>query len=139
QRGGAGITQVFRGNVEEALRVRVRVDRRQDAALDTEFVEQHLGNRRQAVGRARCVGNNRVFARIVALLIDAKDDGDVFVLCGCGNDDLLRARIDVSLGLGRIGEQTRRFNDNLRAELLPRNAAWIALGGDIDLASVDDE
>src|SRR5438309_1246052 len=45
----------------------------------------------------------------------------------------------MGLGLRRVGEQARRLDDHLRAEFLPGNACGVALGGDLNLAPVDDE
>jgi hypothetical protein len=80
-----------------------------------------------------------VLRRIETILVDAEDDGDVLALRGCRDDDLLRAGVDVRLRLGGVGEQAGRFDDDLRAELLPGDAARIALGGYLDLVTVDDE
>ena len=51
----------------------------------------------------------------------------------------LRAGVDVGLGLRGVGEQAGRLDDDLGAQLLPRDVARVALGGDLDLAAVDDE
>src|SRR5207248_852825 len=40
---------------------------------------------------------------------------------------------------GRVGEQAGRLDDDLRAELLPGNVGRVALSGDLNFASVDDE
>ena len=49
--------------VEEVLVVGVGVDRRHQPLLDAERVVEHLGDRRQAVGRARGVGDDVVRCR----------------------------------------------------------------------------
>ena len=45
------------------------------------------------------------FAGVVLLVVDAHDDGDVLALGRGGDDDLLRAGVDVALGLLGLGEQ----------------------------------
>ena len=105
----------LRGHVEQALRVGVRVDRGQQAALDAEAVEQHLGDRRQAVGRARRVRDDGVLGGIEAVLVDAQDDGDVLVAGGRRDDDFLGAGVDVRFGLGGVGEEAGGLDDDLRA------------------------
>ena len=66
-RGGARAAEVALAvrDVEDRLVVRVRVDRRHQAALDAEVVEQDLGDRREAVGRARAARDDRVLGRVV--------------------------------------------------------------------------
>src|ERR671913_144635 len=56
----AGTPQVLVGKVEQLLIVRVRVDGGHPALHDPELVVEHLGERRQAVGRARGVGDDVV-------------------------------------------------------------------------------
>jgi hypothetical protein len=48
----ARVPQIFCAEVLQLLRVGVRVHRRQDAAINSEFIIQHFGNRRKTVGRA---------------------------------------------------------------------------------------
>ncbi|MNL55853.1 hypothetical protein D3C87_1792960 [compost metagenome] len=45
----------------------------------------------------------------------------------------------MGLGLGRVGEDAGRLDDELRAELLPGDRGRVALGRDLDLAAVDDD
>jgi len=68
-----------------------------------------------------------VVGRIVGLLIDAKDDGDVLVLRRGGDDDLLDAAALVSLGLVLVGETTGRLDDDLGADLFPRDEGRVLL------------
>ena len=64
QRGGARAAEIALAvrDVEDGLVVRVRVDRRHQAVLDAEVVEQDLGDRREAVRRARAVRDDVVLA-----------------------------------------------------------------------------
>ena len=45
--------------------------------VDSKLVVQHFGQRRQAVGRAAGIGNNRVFGRIINVVIDPNANGGV--------------------------------------------------------------
>ena len=64
-RGGAGAAQVLVRPVQQRLVAGVGVGGRHEPLLDPEAVHQHLGQRRQAVGRARGVGDDRVGAGVV--------------------------------------------------------------------------
>ena len=71
----------LRRAVHGLLRGGVAVDGGHQAFLDAEaFLQQHVDDRRQAVRRAARVGNDVVLGRVVFLVVDAHDDGDVFVL-----------------------------------------------------------
>ena len=68
-RGGARAAEIALAvrDVEDGLVVRVRVDRRHQAVLDAEVVEQDLGDGREAVRRARAVRDDVVLRRVVLL------------------------------------------------------------------------
>src|SRR6185312_3407851 len=76
QRGGAGPAQVLVRAVLQVLVGGVRVDRGHQATLDAEGVVEDLGQRRQAVGGAGGVADDRLRA-VVLLVVDAHDDGQV--------------------------------------------------------------
>ena len=126
-------------DVQDALVVGVAVDRVHQAALDGQQVMDDLGRRRQAVRRAARVADDVVGRRVVALLVDAEDDRDVLVLGRGADDDLLGAGVDVRLGLGRIGEDAGALEDDVDAEVAPRQGGRVALGQDLDLTAVDDD
>ena len=60
QRRGAGAVEILVHGVERRLVAGVGVDGGHEALLDADRVVQHLGDRRQAVGRARGVGDDHV-------------------------------------------------------------------------------
>ena len=60
QRRSTCAAQVFMRQVEDALIVGVRVDRRHQTVLDAKGIVEHLGDRSQAVGRAAAVGDDFV-------------------------------------------------------------------------------
>src|SRR5660397_128060 len=77
---GARPAQVLVRQVEDLLVVRVGVDRRHQAALDPEVVEQHLGDRGEAVRGAGGVGKDEMLRRVERLLVHAHDEGGVLPL-----------------------------------------------------------
>ena len=78
-------------------------------------------------------------AGIVLVLVDAENEGDVFVGRRSGDDDLLDGRAEVSLRLGRIGKVAGRFNDDLRAHISPGKLGGVAFGPHLDLFAVDGD
>ena len=137
--GRAGAARVAVGDVEDALVVGVAVDGVHQAALDRQEVVDHLGGRGEAVGRAARVADDVVRGRVVAILVDAEDDRDVLVLGRRADDHLLRAGVEVRLGLRRVGEDARALEDDVDAQIAPRQRRRIPLGEDLDLAAVDDD
>ena len=92
-RGGAGAAQVLVRHVLQALVGRVGVDRRHQAVLDADRLVQHLRDRREAVRRARRVGDDVVLVGVVGVVeVDAERDRDVRLGGRRGDDHLLRAR-----------------------------------------------
>ncbi|MNY11394.1 hypothetical protein D3C86_1444220 [compost metagenome] len=106
---------------------------------DAEVLVEDLGHRREAVGGAGGVRDDVVLGGVVGLVVDAQDDGDVLALGRSRDDDLLGAGVEVGLGLGGVGEDAGRLDDDLGAELLPGDHGGVALGRDLDLAAVDDD
>ena len=126
-RGGAGAAQVLVRAVLEVLVGRVGVDRRHQAVLDADRGVDDLRERREAVRRARGVGDDVVLIGVVQLEVHAEHDGDVLVAGGRGDDDLLRAGVEV---LGRIlalGEEAGRLEHDVDAEVAPAELGGIAL------------
>jgi hypothetical protein len=117
--------------VLEVLVAGVGVDRGHQALDDAELVVKHLGHRSQAVGRAGRVGDHVVAGRVVVVVVDAHDDGDVLVLRGRGDDHLLRTALDVRLGLGRVGEEARGLHHDVDAQVAPGQGRGVLLGEDL--------
>ena len=65
-------------------------------------------------------------------VVDAQDDGDVLVLGGRGDDDLLHGAAHVLRGIFGFGEFAGGFDDDLRAERIP-----VELGGILDGENFD--
>ena len=127
---GAGTAQVAVRAVEQVLVAGVGVDGRHQALDDAELVVEDLRHRGEAVGRARGVGDHRVLRGVVVALVDAHHDGDVLVLGGRRDDDLLGATVDVGLRLGRVGEEAGRLDHDVDAA--PVQGARVALGVDLE-------
>ena len=151
RRGGAGLgrNHVMRGrpsatkilveHIGQHLVVGVRVHRRHQSVDDADVVVQHLGDGRQAVGGARCIGDHGVRC-LQCSVIDAVDDGGVDVLLARRRDDhFLRAAGQVEAGLGLAGEETGAFEDDIDAVLRPWNLRRIADGQHRDAVAIDHQ
>ncbi len=107
------------------------MDSGHEALDDLEVVVDDLGERGEAVGRARRVGDDRVL-RVVRLVVDAHDVHRGVGRRG-GDDDLLGAALEVSAGLVDRGEDAGRLDDVRGAVGSPRNVGRVALAEDFDL------
>src|SRR4029077_1863476 len=95
-----------------------------------------LGDRRQAVGGARSVGNDGV-AGLEHLVVDAVDDGGVDVLAPGGGDHyLLGAALEVRAGLRLAGEEPGALEHVLDADVAPGELGRVALGAHADAVAV---
>jgi hypothetical protein len=54
-----------------------------------------------------------------------------------GDDDLLGAAVDVGLGLGGVGEEAGRLDDDVGADAGPVQVGRVALGEDLEGLAVD--
>ncbi len=103
-----------------------------------EFVEDR-GQRRERVGGAGGVRDDRVRGRVVGVGVDAEREGDVGAVRRRADENLLRARVEVGArGLGR-GEAAGGFQDDVDTEFGPRQVRRFALGQHRDPTAVDDE
>jgi hypothetical protein len=125
--------------VQDALVVGVRVDRRHQALDDAEVLVEDLRHRRHTVGGAGGVGDDVVVRRVVLVLVDAHDDGDVLVLGRSRNEDLLGATGQVLRGVFLLREDAGRLDDDVDAQLAPRDVGGVALGEDLDGLAVDGD
>ena len=118
-RGRAGATQVRVREVERLLVVRVRVDRRHEPALDPVRLVQDLGHRGDAVRGAGRVRDDVVLFWVVLAVVDAEDDREVGIGGGSRDDDLLRPRLQVLLGVGALREEAGRLDRDLDSQIAP--------------------
>ena len=75
----------------------------------------------------------------VSLVVDVVDDRGEVVARGSGDDDLLGAGVDVSLGLGLGGVEAGALEDDVDVELAPGQVGGVGLLVDLDLLAVDDD
>ena len=117
------------------------MDGRHQAVLDPDRLVKHLGHRRKAVGRARCVGDDVVGIGVVDVVeVHAQHDGRVGRLIALGgrrDDHLLSAGLQM-LSCSRSRPKTPSGLDHhVDLELAPRQRPGIRLGQRVDVASVD--
>ena len=138
-RGGAGTAGILVRKVQNALVVRVGVNRAHHALFNAELVVQHLHHRSKAVGGAGSVGNDIVLGRIVFAVVDAQNESQVRIRGGSGNKNLLGAGVKVLLGGVALGEQAGGFQNDVHAQILPGKVGGITFHGDEDLVTVNDQ
>ena len=135
-----GAPEVAVRRVLEPLVGRVRVDRGHQAAIDPDRLVQHLGDRREAVRRARRVRDDVVVVGVVDLVeVDAERDGGVRLGGGRGDDHLLGAGLEVLGGVVALREEPGRLDHDLGPEVAPRQRGRVLLGEHLHLAAVDGQ
>jgi hypothetical protein len=125
--------------VEQLLVVGVGVDRRHPPLPDAEALVEHFRHRREAVRRARGVGDDLVLRRIVVAVVDAHEEGHVGLLRRRGDDHALRAGRQVLGGCVPLGEESRGLEHDLHAEVLPRELRRILRRQDLELFLSDGD
>ena len=125
--------EILVGQVEDLLVVRVRVDRRHESLLDREGVVQDLGERRDAIRRARCVRDDVMLLGVVRVVVHAEHDRHVRIGRGRRDHNLLRAGVDVFLRALAVGEEPGRLDHQIDVEIAPGQPCGIALGEDLQL------
>src|SRR5208337_3451483 len=95
------------------------MDRSHRPADDLEVVVYDFSNWRQAIRRARCIGNDVVLRRVVLILVDAQHDGYVFVGRRSCNNDLLHRATQMLLRQLSLSELPGGLDDDLRAHRFP--------------------
>mmetsp|Transcript_8089 Transcript_8089/g.18339 ORF Transcript_8089/g.18339 Transcript_8089/m.18339 type:complete len:429 (+) Transcript_8089:83-1369(+) len=139
-RRGTRTAQVAVRRIEQALVARVRVRGRHRSLDDSELRVEHLDERREAVGRARGVGDDGSLRVEVVLGVDANDvRGDVVTLRRGGNEHLLGASLDVLARALGVKEHARSLNDEVDVHVLPRQLRRVAVGHNLDLISINRE
>ena len=104
---------------------------------DAELVVDDLGQRSQAVGRARCVRYD--ILACVGIGVHAAYEHRGIVFRGGRHNDVFGTGCNVGLGLLLGQEQTGRLYDILGADFVPLQVCGILLGGYADDVAVDDE
>ena len=117
---GAGPAQVLVGAVDELLVAGVGVDRGHQALLDAERVVEHLDHRDEAVGGARGVRDDLVLGRVERVVVDADHEGGVGAGAGAETIDERGAGVEVGGRLVPVGEEAGGLDDDVDAEVAPR-------------------
>ena len=112
------------------------VNRRHQAVHDAEILMDDFDDRRQAVRRTGCVGNDVVNRRIIDRLVHAHDDRGRRILRRRGNDHLLRAILQMNFAVLHGIELAGRFDNNVHAEFPPGQVGRIAVAKDFDWLAV---
>ena len=135
----ARAAQILVRTVLQILVLGVGVDGGHQALDDPELVVEHLGQRAKAVRRARRVGDD-VLAAVVLVVVDTEHDRDVLIGGRRGDDDLLGAGIQVTLGLGGTGEDAGRLHHHVDTQITPgqRRRSLFDLQR-LDLGGTDDD
>ena len=124
--------------VEDHLVAGVGVDGGHDAAHDGSELVEGVRHGGEAVGGAGRRGNDGVVLG-QSLFVDAVHDGGQVVAGGSGNDDFLRACVDVRLRLRLGGVETGAFEHDVHADFFPGQISRILFGIDLDLFAVHDD
>ena len=125
--------------IDGLLLARRGMDGGHQALLDAELLMHDLGERREAVGGAARVGHHAHIAA-VEHMVHAHDEGrGRLVLGGRGDDDLLRAALEVAGRFLGVVVRAGGFDDVLRAAALPGDHGGVRLAEHADPVAVDDE
>lgn len=125
------------GTIDGLLGGSVRVNGGHETLDDGELVVDNLGERSQAVGCARSVGDDMSLA-VVGLLVDTHHvHGGISRRSR--DDDLLGTTLQVGGGLLGGGEDTGRLDDVLGTSVLPGDGGRVPLGVELDGLTVDDK
>lgn len=125
------------GTVDGLLGGSVGVDGGHETLDETPVVVDDLGERSQAVGGARGVGED-LDVGLVVLVVDTHDEHGG-VSRRSGDDDLLGATLQVSRGLLGGGEDTGGLDNVLSTSLRPGDVGGVTLGVEADDLAVDLE
>ncbi|MPM54121.1 hypothetical protein SDC9_100894 [bioreactor metagenome] len=134
---GPGPSQVLVRRVEQALVAGVGVHGGHQPALDTEGVVEHLGQRRQRVGRAGTVGEDVAGGRVEGVIVHAQDEHRDVALGRGGDDDLAGTTLQVGQRLATVGEPAGGLDHHVGADVTPRDARRVGLGEDADETVAD--
>ena len=124
--------------VQNSLVIGVGVNSGHQTAFNTEFVQQHFGERSQAVGGAGSVGNDVVFCRIIFVFVNTHNDGNIFAFCRSGDDNLFNSVMQVSSSLFAFSETTGGFYNDFSTSFAPRNLCRIHAGEYFDFVTINN-
>ena len=78
-------------------------------------------------------------SRVVLIIVDTHDDGDVLVLGRSRDQDLLGTGLQMGLGLGGVREETSGLDDDIDTQLTPGKVCRILLRKSLDLLAANDD
>ena len=137
QRRSARTSQISVRGIQDSLITSVGVSGGHGTLDDAEVFVQNLGERRQAVGGARGVGDD-VGSRVKLVRVDTNDVGRDVVTLGRGRDDnLLGTSGQVLASTRAIEKDTGTFDDDVDAHFLPRQLQRVSLRDDVDDVAID--
>ena len=117
------------GHVRQSLVVGIGVHRGHDAVLDSERIVEHLGQRREAIRGARGVRHKSVLG-LELVIVDAHDDHLIDIVLGRhGEEHALGTRSQMLLEIGARGEDPRRLDHHVDAQLFPFGLGRISDAG----------
>ena len=109
-----------------------------DTAHDGSVIVERFRHRSEAVGGAACCGDDGV-GRFERGVVDVVNDCGKIVACGCGDDDLACACVDMSLRFCFGSVETGAFQNDVNAECSPRKFCGFCFCIDGDFLSVNDD
>jgi len=117
------------------------VDRGHETLLDAEtFLEKDMDDGSETVGGAAGVGDDVVVGNIKFIVVDTHNHRDVLSLGRSGDDDLLGACGQMTLGLFGIGEEAGALKHDIDIEIFPRKCGRAFFDGKaLDLVAINDE
>ncbi len=135
---GTASAPVFGGRaVHGLLGGSIGMDGRHEAFDDGIVVVNDFGKGCEAVGRARGVGDD-LDVGLVRFLVDTHNKHGS-IGRWCGDDNLLRASLQVCLGLLGRGEDAGGLYDVVRTSLAPRDVCRVLFGIEADGLAVDGQ
>merc|ERR1719440_905741 len=118
------------------------MDRGHETLLNSNaFLNEHMTEWRQAIGRAGCIGNDIHACLVVLSVVHAHHKSLECTLAWSGDDYLLGTSLDVTLGFFIFYEEASRLNDVLNAQRSPSQSfGSFPAGHDaLDLVAIDNQ
>lgn len=122
--------------VEQALVEGVAVDGGHQTAFDAECFVDNFRYWSQAVGGAAGVRDDVVLLGVVVFVVDAENNGDVFICCRCRDKNLLGAGGDVTFCLFCFGENTGALEHDVDFFSRPRAGRRVFFFVELDFLAV---
>ena len=124
---------------QNSLVIGIRMYRSHKTALDSKRIIQHLADGCQTVCRARSVGNNIIFSRVINIFIHTYDDGRVFIFTRSSNNNLLNCSADMFPRAFSVFQFTCGFDNDFRAVSAPVQIFRIPILEYMDAFPVDNK